>query len=193
MNRSTGDIIDELLVLGARAGLEADLARLIERWDARLVRHAAHLLGDANAGADAAQEAWLKIVKRIGTLRDPSRFGPWAVRITTNICRDAQRRERRERRGVSGAAGVDPDLVAAEAAGGRADEIGRLRVALGRLPGEQRALLSLRYTDRLGLAEIARVLGVPVGTVKSRLHTVRAELRSSLGGPDDRATETERK
>ncbi len=185
MDRSTGDIIDELLVLGARAGRKTDLARLIERWDARLVRHAAHMLGDADAGADAAQDAWLKIVRRIGTLRDPSRFGPWAVRITTNVCRDARRRGKRAKASSSG---VDPDRVASDSTTDGSD-IDRLRAELGRLPGEQRALLSLRYTDRLGLAEIARVLGVPVGTVKSRLHAARAELRRSLGGPEEETTQ----
>jgi RNA polymerase sigma factor (sigma-70 family) len=118
----------------------------------------------------------VRIVRKIGSLRDPARFGAWATRIVTNTCRDAQRTRR-----TSARTGAEIDAASPDGGAGDAgDDVDRLRSALRRLPGEQRALLSLRYTERLGLAEIARALGVPVGTVKSRLHAVRAELRRVL-------------
>ena len=60
------------------------------------------------------------------------------------------------------------------------DDVARVRVALRELPGERRAILSLRYLEGLSLAEIARVFGIPEGTVKSRLHHARNELRRLL-------------
>ena len=62
-------LIDALLVLRAQSGDQAAMKTLVERWDARLRTHAAHLLGDRDAGGDAAQEAWVSIVRRIVNVR----------------------------------------------------------------------------------------------------------------------------
>ena len=184
MEHRDSDILDGLLVLEARSGDRVALRRLFDRWDVRLRTHATHLLRDREAGADAAQDAWVTIVRRLGSLRDPDRFGPWALRVVTNRCRDVQRRQARTPR-VSGS------LEEAEARGGEADigGVDQVNAALRAIPPDQRALLSLRYAERLPLAAIAEAMGIPVGTVKSRLHAAREGVRLHLerngGGPAD--------
>jgi RNA polymerase sigma factor (sigma-70 family) len=175
-------LLDALLVLEAQSGDRAALRSLFDRWDRRLRAHACHLLGDRDAGADAAQDAWVAIVRRIGSLRDPERFGPWAIRIVTNKCRDARRRGRLPQSDrLEGLAG-DRGLVG-DSEGG----VDAVREALRSLPPDQRALLSLRYAARLPLDAIAQAMGLPIGTVKSRLHTAREGVRAFV----ERATGTE--
>jgi RNA polymerase sigma-70 factor (ECF subfamily) len=165
-------LLDALLVLRAQSGDREAMRVLVGRWDARLRTHAAHLLGDRHAGADAAQEAWLSIVRRIGRLRDPERFGPWAMRIVTNKCRDARRRRRaRTDAALDARAGEENPSRAGDT------DLEGVRGALRALPPDQRALLSLRYAARLPLSGISVAMGLPVGTVKSRLHAARDAVR----------------
>ena len=183
MPRTQADILDEILVLAAQRGLAGAGEALVERWHPRLLRHAVLVSRDPQRGADAAQEAWVSIIKKIRRLRDPSRFGPWAYRIVTNKCRDEERRAARSPGAGQIEWGDDIEVHAGSAAPddpGGADEIMRLRLAIRRLDPEVRALLSLRYVDQLTVPAIAGVLGVPSGTVKSRLHGARAALRGVL-------------
>lgn len=183
MPRTQADILDEILVLAAQRGRAGACEALVERWHPRLLRHAVLVSRDPQRGADAVQEAWVSIIKKIRRLRDPARFGPWAYRIVTNKCRDEQRRAARS----PGAGQIGwGEAVEARAGNGAtedpdgADEILRLRLAIRRLDPEVRALLSLRYVDQLTVPAIAGALGIPAGTVKSRLHGARAALRGVL-------------
>jgi len=171
-------ITDELLVLWAQEGAVAALSGLVERWQERLWRHAWRLTGDEQAAWDVLQEAWIVISRGIGRLGDPSAFPAWAYRITSNKARDWIRRRQCMRRA---------DMVygqrwrAAENGGNPTDGPGAdLREALANLPGCDRAILSLRYEDDFSIAEIAAILEIPPGTVKSRLHHARQRLRRFL-------------
>lgn len=172
MERTGSDILDEILVLAAQDGDSRAISMLVERWHPRLVRHAGCLLGDHERGKDAAQEAWVSIVRKLGGLRDPARFGAWAQRIVTNKCRDEARRRARsvELRAA------DSRAVSVPMPDENTEEIERLRHGLRHLSGDQRALLALRYVDGLTIPAIAGVLGVPEGTIKSRLHAARDAL-----------------
>jgi RNA polymerase sigma factor (sigma-70 family) len=170
-------IEDELLVLEAQAGDRTAFDTLVGRWHARLLRHARLLTGDEAAGADVAQESWVGIVRGLRRLDDPARFGPWAYRIVTRRAADWTRqrqRDRRPQRAVEEAPAPEP----AEAP--EADEIALLREALARLPGDRRAMLALLHVDGASVATIARIFEIPPGTVKSRLHHARRELRQTI-------------
>jgi RNA polymerase sigma-70 factor (ECF subfamily) len=169
---------DELLVIGAQEGAVEALSELVDRWQDRLWRLAWRLTDDEQAAWDVLQEAWIVISRRIGRLGDPGAFPAWAYRITSNKSRDWIRRRQRMRR-------------ADEAYGERRQESQNgedyaerqhadLREALGDLPGRDRAILSFRYEDGFSTAEIAEILGIPPGTVKSRLHHARQRLRRFL-------------
>ena len=103
---------------------------------------------------------------------DPARFRQWAYRIVTNKAADWIHRHQRLRELNRE---LPEQIPAAEEAGGSHDAE-RLRAVLGRMPARQRVVLSLRYLDGFSTAEIARILRIPVGTVKSRLHHARRKL-----------------
>ena len=171
-------IEDELLVIRAQEGAVEALSELVERWQDRLWRLAWRLTDDEQAAWDVLQEAWIVISRRIGRLGDPSAFPAWAYRITSNKSRDWIRRRQRMRR-ADEAYGQRWREV--ENGGNPTDwEYADLREALADLAGRDRAILSFRYEDNLSTAEIAEILGIPPGTVKSRLHHARQRLRRFL-------------
>jgi len=177
-------LVDELLVLRCQEGHRPSFARLVERWQARLVRHARGLVWRDDAALDIVQETWLVVAKGLGKLRDPSRLRSWLYGIVTRRAADWQRgRARLEGLELES----EPESRSAPAPMSSGDpgddataDVERVRVALRHLPLERRALLALRYVDELDLSEIAEALDVPLGTVKSRLYTARRELRALL-------------
>ncbi len=181
MSRTHEDIQDELLVLQCQEGDGDALKMLIQRWQPRLGGLACRLTGEREAARDIVQEAWLAIVRGLSRLDDPARFRSWAYRIVRNKCADWTRR-----RVVRRAAAKDLQEAAATV-GDRVStgsdatcDVARLREALSELPPDQRAILSLHYLDGMPVAEIARVLDVPKGTVKSRLYHARNRLKQTL-------------
>jgi len=166
-------LVDELLVMRCQDGEAEAMAELARRWQRPFWRHAYHLTGQVDAAWEAVQEAWLAIVRGIWRLDDPARFRPWAYRIVTNKAADWIARHRRHRR-TNQELGHQPQARGADSPDDAASEV---LAALSRLPAHQKALLSLRYLDELGVAEIAEILRVPPGTVKSRLHKARKELK----------------
>ncbi len=168
-------INDELLVIRAQEGVAEALSDLVSRWQDRLWRLAWRLTDDEQAAWDVLQEAWIVISRRIGRLGDPSAFPAWAYRITSNKSRDWIRRRQRMRRAdeAYGERWREADGGENHAERQYAD----LREALADLAGRDRAILSLRYEDGFSTAEIGEILGIPAGTVKSRLHYARQRLR----------------
>lgn len=181
MSRTHEDIEDELLVLQCQDGDAKALAALIARWQPRLGRLAWRLTGEREAARDIVQDAWLTIVRRINRLDDPARFRSWAYRIVSNRCVDWTRRRVVQRKATielqSTASSafdeltITPDTV---------DELACMRDALRKLPDNQRAILSLHYLDEMSVAQIAHVLGLPEGTVKSRLFHARNRLKQAM-------------
>ncbi len=169
---------DELLVLRCQEGDTEAFELLVGRWQRRLWRHAWRLTGHENDAWDATQEAWIGISRAIGRLADAAAFPAWAYRIVSNKCRDAIRRERRRREATQTySESIEREGQEAATAQHQCDT---LKEALEQLPGPDRAVLSLRYEEQFDTAEIAGILGVPEGTVKSRLFYSRQRLRKFL-------------
>jgi RNA polymerase sigma-70 factor (ECF subfamily) len=146
---------------------------LVTRWQKRLWRYACRLTGDAEAAWEVTQESWLGIVRGIRRLSDPARFRPWAYRIVTNKANDWIKRE--VRRSVSER--EDPVDLPSRDAQQASETAADLEAILGRLPERSRTVLTLYYLEELDVSEIAGILDVPGGTIKSRLHTARAEFK----------------
>ncbi len=176
--RTADDAFEELLVLRAQGRDREALGALVDLWQPRLLRHALRLTGAADAAAEVVQETWLAIVRGLRGLDDPARFRAWAYRIVGNKAADWVRRTAR-RRADSVALEADPPAPGPPDAP-PGDEIAALRRALGELPPEQRAVLAMFYLDEMPLGEIAAATGVPLGTVKSRLHHARGHLKRIL-------------
>ncbi|QDU56311.1 RNA polymerase sigma factor [Aeoliella mucimassa] len=181
---NTSDRInDELLVIRAQQGSEQAVTELVERWQHRLWRFAWRMTDDEQAAWDVLQEAWIVMSRTIGQLEVPAAFPAWAYRITSNKARDWIRRRQTRRRAdhiySSSRTEVDPDPV------DRIDQFEDLTQALAALPGSDRAILSLYYEDGFSVSQIANILEVAAGTVKSRLHYARRRLRRSLSEVHD--------
>lgn len=177
--RSGERAINELLVLDCQAGSDDALQQLAERWHARLLYCAMSLVGDRDGAMEVAQEAWLAIVRGIGGLKDPARFPPWSQRIVQNKAADWIRRNQR-RRATEIADGVEP-VDSADAGLDNSDSTAPdLRAAIRMLSPTHRRVIDLYYLEELSIAEVARLISTPVGTVKSRLFHAREQLRKTL-------------
>lgn len=145
-------------------------------------RRAAVLLGDRFEAEDAVHDAAEKAWRRWRDLRDPSRFDAWFGRILVNTCRDRLRARRRVRR-----IEVEADAASAPGSSGGLDAVEgaeRLRRTLEHLDADERIAIVLRYEADLTVPAIAALLGVPEGTVKSRLHRALGILRAAHEGTD---------
>jgi RNA polymerase sigma-70 factor, ECF subfamily len=173
MSRESEALMDEVLVLDCQSGGLGALEALVERWQKRLWRHAYCLTGDAEAAWDVTQETWLGIMCGIGRLEDPARFPDWAFRIVTHKAGDWLRQRKKTRQPS------EEELKDRQGDDGsqRRETAIDLFSLLLKLPPEQRSVLSLYYVEGFGIAEVATSLGIPEGTVKSRLHTARASFR----------------
>jgi RNA polymerase sigma-70 factor (ECF subfamily) len=144
---------------------------------ARLDTAARLILRDMELARDALQEAMVRAWRDLPGLRDPDRFDAWLHRLTVNACLDAARHRRRRVIEVELTSTVD--IPVPDGSVSRADH-DELDAALRDLEPDLRAIVVLHYYLELTLPETAHALGVPVGTVKSRLHRALAALRLSV-------------
>ncbi len=180
MDKARERVIDELLVMRCQGGSRECFDLLVRRWQRRLWRYARRLIGSNDAAWDVMQETWIVILRQIRKLSDPAWFAAWAYRIVRNKCADHCRRANRQRNLTDALAerqraNDDPPQE------GPRDAVAE---ALRRLPPDRQELLTLRYGQDLNIIEIAVVLGIPAGTVKSRLHHAREQLRQILEGDE---------
>lgn len=142
----------------------------------RLFGVAHRVLRDFDAAGDALQGALIRIWRDLPSLRDPEKFEAWAHRALIHACQDQLRRSRRA---ASVLHVLEREPLAEDPAGTVTDreEIER---AFRRLNADQRAVLVLQYYRDLSLPEIAELLHVPIGTVRSRAHYAKQVLRAAI-------------
>ena len=178
----SASIDDAALVEAAQHGDRAALDQLLRRHYDRIRAVCNRIAGTDRDGDDACQEAMIKIARGLPRFDGQSSFGTWAYRIATNAALDELRkRRRRPLVAVDDDASPEPTDTAAPR---RYDQIGdRLAVddALRALPDEYRVAVTLRDLLDLDYAQIADLLDVPVGTVKSRIARGRSTLAKTLG------------
>jgi RNA polymerase sigma factor (sigma-70 family) len=169
---------DEILVLRSQEGDLSAFEDLVDRWQPRLWRHAWRLVGDEDAAYDVLQESWLAVTRDLRRLQDAAAFHGWAYRIVTNKCRDWIRRQSRRR--DLGTTLEETFLATEQETSARHEQVQNLREAMACLSGPDRAILALRYEEEFTTAEMADILEIPEGTVKSRLHHARGRLREIM-------------
>lgn len=146
-------------------------------------RLAGVILGNAWEAEDATHDAVVQAWLRFGSLREPDRFGAWFHRILVNTCRDRLReRSRRPTTAIGQGRGTVGDSTAA------AEDRIVLDQAIEQLTPDHRVALTLRYHADLTVEQIADLLGIPQGTVKSRLHFAVDRMRAALTAKDGRET-----
>ncbi|HWA26064.1 MAG TPA: RNA polymerase sigma factor [Lacunisphaera sp.] len=183
MNPDAKQVLTEWLVISAQGGGESAFRELHGLWNADLRRFALVRVERDAAADEVVADVWLAIARGIRRLDDPACFPRWAFRIVERRSADWVRRQTSDRRRKESAAlagEVQELLSPASAAEGPSDDLQRLRIHIATLPIEQRQLVHLHYELGRSMAEIAEILGLPAGTVKSRLFTVRETLRQKL-------------
>lgn len=181
MSKSPDHIYDELLVLRCQDGDRKAFAELVGRWQPRLWRYARQLAGSRDAAGDVMQEAWMAIMRGLRGLKDPASFPKWAYRIVNHKFIDWTRRKQRQRSlGDTAGEGIPDEQEPVEAEMSADDDVGRLREAMRKLSADRRAILSMFYLDEMSIADISGALEIPEGTVKSRLHAARNQLRKVM-------------
>jgi len=175
-------LLDDLLVTRARAGRREAFEALAVRWQERLWRHAFRLTGREDAAWDVLQESWMAIWRGLSGLREPGAFRRWAFTIVTRAAAERRRSIPLEDDPTRASATDATELEAppSRADDPRAEAVAQLRIALERLPRERRVLLSLFHLEGFEIWELALILDVPQGTVKSRLHHARNQLKDVL-------------
>ena len=165
---------DDSLLARARRGDAHAFALLVGEHGERHRRLAFRLLGDRDRMDDALQEAYVRAFRALPRFAGDAALGTWLYRIVYNACLDELRRGRRRR-----------EVVLDDAAAAREDDVDArldLAAALAALPVDLRAVVLLVDAEGLSYDEAAEVLGVPAGTIGSRLNRARAELRTALKG-----------
>lgn len=170
---------DEADVRGCRDGRADRFRALVARHEAAVLALLVARLGDRDAAGEAAQEAFVRAYFALPRLREPAAFGSWVLGIAARVAQEAARARRRSPR--TGDPGLD--RAAARPEGDQEADPALARAVAG-LPEAQREVIRLRFAEGRSCAAIARDLGVPVGTVTSRLARAYALLRTALAGRD---------
>lgn len=199
---------DVALLSRVARGETGALGVLAGRHEGVMLGVARGLVGGLGGGeveaVDCVQDAWVRVMRSAGTYRGEGSVRAWLVRVVVNVARDGRRSSRRRRAhavrswlargGRDGAAGLG-DGVSGGGGGvsGGVERDEALRSALSGIAARDRELVLLCCCRGLTQVEAAEVLGLPVGTLKTRLYRVLGELRAALGDEDERgAMEVER-
>lgn len=178
---------DQELIQRCLAGQTESFGLLVERYQHRLYHALVHVLGSTTDAQDVAQDAFVHALEKLKTFRGQSAFYSWLFRIALNAAVSARRKTRR----MTASVDATRELTGSEPTDHRpsaepthaldvSDRQRMVRQALGELPEEFRTVLVLKEMDGMAYEEIAAVCDCPVGTVRSRLHRARLELRGKL-------------
>jgi RNA polymerase sigma-70 factor (ECF subfamily) len=176
------DAAEAALVRHAQSGDSAAYGELVTMHEAAAFRVAYLLTGSAAEAEDAAQEGFVKAYLALGRFRAGEPFRPWLLQVVGNEARNRRRAQVRRTglvdraiRSLRGGTAPPPEVEVI--AGESRSEV---RAAMARLREEERVVVACRYLMDLSEAETAAALGIPAGTVKSRLHRALGRLRADL-------------
>ena len=180
---------DAQLISQALAGQTAAFGHLVEKYQDRLYNTLVHVAGNAEDAKDVVQEAFVQAFLKLESFQGASAFYTWLYRIAFNVAA-THRRRRGAMRTAEQAAINDGQLRGSEGSPQTADapsdrlerdeRCRQVRYAISQLPEEYRVVLVLREMEGYCYESIAEVLDLPVGTVRSRLHRARLQLREQL-------------
>lgn len=179
-------VSDEELAAQMQLGSEAALEQLVARYHIAIYTYIARLSGDYHAAGDIVQEIFIKLCKSIGQYRQGAPFKPWLYRIASNTYKDYCKTAyvRRVVPGLEQSGGYPAHAATTEETFMQNYEREQFIEAINSLSEIYREIILLRYYQELKLEEIAGVLNIPTGTVKSRLSNGLAQLKQLLAAKE---------
>jgi RNA polymerase sigma-70 factor (ECF subfamily) len=171
---------DALLAVRCQLGERSAFDDLIARWHEPLWRYLCRISNSQDTARDLAQDTWIRVFRGIARLRDPAKLRSWLFGIARNVAMDHLRAQYSE----GSQADVNLEELPAADDMNLEEELATLESGLASLPIVERETLTLFYLRELSLDEIAGLVDVPVGTVKSRLFRARQMLRRALKGEE---------
>lgn len=182
MHRTAEAIYQELLVLRCQRGEKAALEELVRTWEKRLFYFIRRLVDDEEDAWDVLQQTWIRVLSGINAMREPASLGPWLYRVARNTAFNHGQVQATYRRVLSGYSAIAPaDEAPAREHFENAEALHR---GLVQLSVAEREVLTLFFLEDFSIDDIAQILDVPAGTVKSRLHYAKKALRDLLGKED---------
>lgn len=177
---------DVQLINDALDGDSAALGQLVTRYQDRLYNTLVHVVGSADTAYDTVQDAFVQAYVKLETFERSSAFYTWLYRIAMNLAISRRRREKpmasvdhaREVLGHEPVDRADPPEARLE----QRERACQVQAALSTLSDEHRTILILREMDGCSYEQIAAILDLPIGTIRSRLHRARLQLRDQLKG-----------
>jgi RNA polymerase sigma-70 factor (ECF subfamily) len=186
--RQSSEVIDladpPATVAGEGSARAVAFTRLADEHLERAYHLARAILRDETEAQDATHDAFVQAWRRWETLRDPARFEAWFDRILVNACRLRLRGRNREATDIS----VELGLATGDHAA-RTDDMTALRAAVATLSPDHQVVVALRYFRDLTIEDIAGRLGIPAGTVQSRLHYALKRLHEAIDAGDSARTQ----
>jgi RNA polymerase sigma factor (sigma-70 family) len=176
--RTTEAIYEELLVLRCRRGERAALEEMVRTWEKRLFYFIRRLVDTEQDAWDVLQQSWVRVLAGIGKLRDPTALRPWLYRIARNTAFNHGQVRATYRRFLDDYPAPPADVDSGQDDFNNADQVHH---GLAQLALPFREVLTLFFLEDFSIDAIAEILGVPPGTVKSRLYHARQALRAVLG------------
>ena len=167
-------IYTEILVIRSQQGEKEAFGLLVELWQKPLLVFALRYLIQESEALDAVQETWISVIKRLNKLKNPSLFVSWLFRTLTNKCIDRIRKKQNEEKLIN-------NVYLDSGTPKISNENERLEKAIQKLSDEHKILIMLRFGQELQVGQIATILNIAEGTVKSRLHRALSRLREISG------------
>ena len=166
-----------IYVIRAQLGDDEAFMELFDQYSGRLLYYIRRLLEDADRADDVLQEVWLTVYRKINTVRDASTFSVWLYRTARNrairLLRDESRYVFVEQYDESALIDDDRDSL-------RFDDINKLHRALTTLSPEHKEAIILRFFEEMSYQEISDIVECSIGTVRSRIHYAKQELRKKM-------------
>jgi len=188
---------DRRLIAEALAGRTSSFGELVLRYQDRLFHVANRVVDNPDDAMDVVQDTFVSAYQSLSSFKGDAEFFTWLYRIAFNTAISAKRRKRptislnagvglgkTDKTGKTDVTGIDPEDraadIAPDAAMERSEDEQQLATAIAKLSPEHRAVLLMKDIDGLKYEDIAEAMRVPIGTVRSRLHRARLELRNLL-------------
>jgi len=172
---------DAQLIAQTLAGQAAAFGQLVQKYQDRLQNTLVHVVGNSEDAKDVVQEAFVQAFLKLESFQGASAFYTWLYRIAFNVAATHRRRRgaMRAAEQVAFGGGQRPSDCPSDRLD-REERCRQVRQAISHLPEEHRVVLILREMDGCCYEAIAEILDLPIGTVRSRLHRARMQLREDL-------------